>query len=258
MRWRLPWQDDEAARAAAAEAYAEHAEETARMVRSLRDARVTAGLSVVDVERDTRINRTYIEAIESGRFTDLPAPVYARGFVRSYARYLGLDPEAAVAAMPQDLPAPVGLEPMPGLRRTAAPVLPAVNVPVAGAIAVAVALVVAAILIVPRIAGESGVDLPAGTPEPTPPAGAGASPTPQSTPGGNGSQVPEFEPGTTPDFTGIARAEAQRVLQEFGVTPLIVEAADGSPAGLVFAQSPAPGTALREGDVVTLFVSQGP
>lgn len=263
MRWRPPWREDEAARAAAAEAATEHAGETARLVKRLRDARVTLGLSVADVERDTRINRTYIEAIEESRFEDLPAPVYARGFVRSYARYLGIDPAEAVEAMPRDLPAAVGMEPLPGLRRTAAPVLPAINVPVAATIAAAAVLVVAAILIVPRLAGESGLDLPAGTTEPAPAAGAPAaspaSPDGEGAPNPAGdSTVPEFEPGTTPDFTGVSRAEAQRVLQALGVTPLIVETVDNAPAGLVFAQSPSPGTALRAGDVVTLFVSQGP
>ncbi|MDA0815573.1 MAG: helix-turn-helix transcriptional regulator, partial [Chloroflexi bacterium] len=73
------------------------------MVQRLRDARIARGLSIVDVERDTRINRGYIDDIEEARFEELPAPVYARGFVRSYARYLGLDPADAVGAMPQDL-----------------------------------------------------------------------------------------------------------------------------------------------------------
>ena len=258
MSWRPPWQrvptDDPLAR----EAAAERVQRTAAMVKSLRDARIMRGLSTADVERDTRINRGYIDAIEEGRFETLPAPVYARGFVRSYARYLGLDPVEAVDAMPQDLPVPMGLEPMPGLRRTAAPVLPTVNAPIAGAVLLAVVLVLAAAFALPRLAGESGVDLPGGTGTPV-----GGAATATTTPGDSGSPatgatVPPFEEGEAPDFSGVTRAEAQRVLDTLGVTPVIVEAFDSSPAGLIFDQSPAPGSSLREGDVMTLFVSQGP
>jgi len=258
VNWRPPWQrtspDDPAALAAASE----RAERTREMVKQLRDARVRRGLSTTDVERTTRINRNYIEAIEGGRFEELPAPVYARGFVRSYARYLGLDPEEAVAGVPQDLPAPMGLEPMAGLRRTAAPVLPAVNLPVAGAAAVAVALVVAAVLIVPQLAGESGLDVPAAPGTAGTGASNGATNTPTEGTPAEETAVPPFEEGTAPDFTGVTRAEAQRVLDSLGVTPLIVETFDTAPDGLIFDQSPAPGAGLRSGDVMTLFVSQGP
>lgn len=226
------------------------------MVKSLRDARVMRGLSTTDVERDTRINRGYIDAIEEGRFEALPAPVYARGFVRSYARYLGLDPVDAVDAMPRDLPVPIGLEPMPGLRRTAAPVLPAVNAPIAGAVLLAVVLVVAVAFILPRLAGDSGVDLPEGSATPSGSTATATSTPPSSSSPVTGGTVPPFEEGEAPDFTGVTRDEAQRVLDTLGVTPVIVEAFDTSTAGLIFDQSPAPGSSLREGDVMTLFISQ--
>jgi len=40
----------------------------------------------------------FLEAIEEDRFDELPAPVYARGFIRNYARLVGLDPDDVVAA----------------------------------------------------------------------------------------------------------------------------------------------------------------
>ncbi|MBM3139736.1 MAG: helix-turn-helix domain-containing protein, partial [Chloroflexi bacterium] len=83
----------------------------------LRERRRALGLTLADAERDTRINRLYLGALEDEHFDTLPAPVYARGFMRSYARYLGLDAEAAARAIPRDLPRPAGLEPIPGLRR---------------------------------------------------------------------------------------------------------------------------------------------
>lgn len=39
----------------------------------------------------TRIQRRYLEALEWGRYHELPDPLYARNFIRAYARYLGAD-----------------------------------------------------------------------------------------------------------------------------------------------------------------------
>jgi cytoskeleton protein RodZ len=56
----------------------------------LRRAREHYGQSVTDIERALRIRASQIEAIESGDLNRLPGRVYAVGFVRSYAEYLGL------------------------------------------------------------------------------------------------------------------------------------------------------------------------
>lgn len=245
------------------EADAERAKQTADLLRRLRDTRVLAGISLSDVERDTRINRAYLEAIEDGRFDDLPAPVYARGFVRSYSRYLGLDPEESVAAMP-DLPPPLGLEPIAGLRRTVPPVLPAVNLPVVSAIGAAILLALIAYFLLPSLGGGDGIDATPTTTAPSTVEGEGTStPAPgegTTTPGAPASTatVPPFEEGTAPDFTGVTRETAQATLGDLEVTPLFVDAASEAPAGLVFDQSPSPGTAIEPGDVITLFVSTGP
>lgn len=57
----------------------------------LRATRQRHGLSVKDVAQALRIRAPYIEAIEDGRPGDLPAPAYAVGFVKAYAKALGLD-----------------------------------------------------------------------------------------------------------------------------------------------------------------------
>ena len=57
----------------------------------LRRARVHYGQSLKDVEKNIRIRASQIEAIETGNYENLPGRVYAIGFVRSYAEYLGLD-----------------------------------------------------------------------------------------------------------------------------------------------------------------------
>lgn len=59
----------------------------------LREAREQQGLTLGQVEAALRIRRDYLEALETENFEALPAPVYARGFLATYARHLGLDPD---------------------------------------------------------------------------------------------------------------------------------------------------------------------
>lgn len=64
------------------------------MLRSAREAR---GISLATAERELRIRQRYLAALEDGLHDDLPGDVYARGFLRSYAAYLGLQPDTMVA-----------------------------------------------------------------------------------------------------------------------------------------------------------------
>ncbi len=59
----------------------------------LQEAREAKGLTLQDAQEATRINRSYLKALEEGQFGLLPTPVHARGYLRNYARYLKLDPE---------------------------------------------------------------------------------------------------------------------------------------------------------------------
>tara|TARA_Y100001934_G_C12378833_1_gene790999 strand:- start:1624 stop:2781 length:1158 start_codon:yes stop_codon:yes gene_type:complete len=68
----------------------------------LKAVRVRNGLDLSEVSDELRIRRVHLHAIEEGLFNDLPAPVYAIGFVRSYADYLGLDGEVAAEAFKQE------------------------------------------------------------------------------------------------------------------------------------------------------------
>lgn len=65
-------------------------------------AREARGLTLEDAERDTRISRRYLAALEAEQFEVIPAPVYARGFLRSYSQYLGLDPQEMLAMFPRE------------------------------------------------------------------------------------------------------------------------------------------------------------
>ncbi|MGH3105060.1 MAG: helix-turn-helix domain-containing protein [Gaiellaceae bacterium] len=58
---------------------------------SLREARLRHGYDLVDAEQTTKIRSKYLRALEDERFELLPAQTYVKGFLRSYAEYLGLD-----------------------------------------------------------------------------------------------------------------------------------------------------------------------
>jgi cytoskeleton protein RodZ len=58
----------------------------------LREARERLGLTLEEVERTTHIRMHHLEAIERGELDSLPSPVQARGFLRNYAEFLGLEP----------------------------------------------------------------------------------------------------------------------------------------------------------------------
>lgn len=60
---------------------------------ALRSTRERRGLSIDQVAQDTRISSRFLEALEAEQFDELPAPVYVRGFLRSYASYLRLEPQ---------------------------------------------------------------------------------------------------------------------------------------------------------------------
>lgn len=105
----------------------------------LRDARISLGYDIAQVAEALRMRASQVEAIEEGRFGDLPGATYAAGFLRSYARLLGIDPDLVAGAFrdeAQALRAPPKLDfPLPpdeGNRPGLA--LIAVSLVVAGAI----------------------------------------------------------------------------------------------------------------------------
>ena len=57
--------------------------------KQLRAVRRTAKLSLDQVAAETKISKKYIQALESGKYDDLPAEVYAKGFLENYAQFLG-------------------------------------------------------------------------------------------------------------------------------------------------------------------------
>lgn len=80
--------------------------------RNLKLAREEKNLSLDEVSRATKIKKDFLSAIEEDRYDLLPGPVFASGFVRSYADYLGLDGQSAaqkaVRGATADIPEPPG------------------------------------------------------------------------------------------------------------------------------------------------------
>jgi len=83
----------------------------------LRDSRVAHGYTVDDVEQGTKIRAKFVEAIEENDFTKLPSLSYAKGFVKNYSDFLGLDSGKTLAffrrqtnEMPKSSLLPKGME----------------------------------------------------------------------------------------------------------------------------------------------------
>src|SRR5215203_2921184 len=76
----------------------DHGKETnnreAEIGRYLEQTRKERGLSLEEVEQATKIRKRYLTGLEREDYTILPDAVYARGFLKTYANYLGLDGEA--------------------------------------------------------------------------------------------------------------------------------------------------------------------
>ncbi|QGG48246.1 helix-turn-helix domain-containing protein [Heliorestis convoluta] len=62
----------------------------------LKETRERKGISLEQAERDTNIRKPYLIGLEEGDYDQLPGRVYTIGFLRSYGKYLGLDPEPLI------------------------------------------------------------------------------------------------------------------------------------------------------------------
>lgn len=62
----------------------------------LQQAREARGITISDVAEQTRISRLYLECIENNDYRTLPGGIFNKGFVKSYARYVGVDEQEAL------------------------------------------------------------------------------------------------------------------------------------------------------------------
>src|SRR5215471_10902907 len=69
----------------------------------LRRERQIREISLEEISSATKISVRLLTALEQGDVRRLPAPAFTRGFIRAYARHLGIDPEEKVNAYLSDL-----------------------------------------------------------------------------------------------------------------------------------------------------------
>jgi transcriptional regulator with XRE-family HTH domain len=77
------------------------------LAQRIRAARDKMGVSIEEAERATKIRRRYIEAIEAGDFDRLPDGPPSRGFIKNYARYLGMDPDQSLTDFEAEVGVPI-------------------------------------------------------------------------------------------------------------------------------------------------------
>src|SRR5205823_4019606 len=63
---------------------------------TLHTARQKKNVTLSEAADATRIKRSFLEALEHDDYSQLPGPAYITGFLRNYAKYLGLHPEDVV------------------------------------------------------------------------------------------------------------------------------------------------------------------
>ncbi|RXT15180.1 RodZ domain-containing protein [Ammoniphilus sp. CFH 90114] len=90
----------------------------------LKEARIKKDYTLEDIQKTTKIQKRYLEAIEEGNLDALPGHFYARAFVKSYAEAVGLDPEVVLGQVKAELPTPTVEEHIVPLRRGRQPKAP--------------------------------------------------------------------------------------------------------------------------------------
>src|SRR5258707_3053124 len=63
----------------------------------LRREREMRGITLAEISESTKIARRHLESLEKEDFDALPGGIFNKGFVRAYARFLGIDEDQAVA-----------------------------------------------------------------------------------------------------------------------------------------------------------------
>ncbi len=221
---------------------------TSPLGETLQRARQTRGITIEDAERATRIPRRYLEALEQENYAILPAPVYARGFLRSYSGYLGLDPGALLPLFPVGHVDEPTLEPLPAVKQPGTWSMSGI---IAVAAVGALILLVIALYSIGQEDGDGSVLLSQRT--------SVEESVPDVVVPPEGQAAPS-QPGVAqalPDLAGRSLDEAIDVVEEAGAGYVVIGIREGEvPVGQVVDQVPQPGTTVQAGDLVTLIVSR--
>lgn len=229
----------------------------------LREARIRRGRSIGQAHQATRIARAYLEALEAENWDALPAAPFARGFLSSYAEYLGLDAAPLLEHFPLAPTAPgEGLEPPAEAPRTDQQALahsaserlerPRVQIGSWLVAAIVVLVVIGGVVAVvslrdPVIAPEEPRAVPGIQQDVDIRAEAEAA-----------LSQPEISQDPLPDLRQYTAREAINYVQNTGAPFVVITVYDESPAGAVIEQTPGPGAQIASDGAVTLVISRGP
>ncbi|MCZ7651298.1 MAG: DUF4115 domain-containing protein [Thermoanaerobaculia bacterium] len=207
----------------------------------LRRQREARGVGLREIADSTRISLRYLEALEEERFDVLPAHVFARGFLREYARVVGLDPDEVVNAylLVAQRGAPEEAAPPRPKRRLSSPW--GYGLLLAAAMVMLLGVAVVLSFWAERRAQERGSGPPAVVPLATATASPGAVAGPRDDLG----EAP-LAPSVPPSEGAGAEAPGAEV---GGAAPARADAAPGSPAGSAPAEN---GTAFAAPLVVEI------
>lgn len=229
----------------------------------LRQARIRRGRSIAQAHQATRIARHYLEALEDEDWGRMPAAPFARGFLSSYAQYLGLDDGPLLERFPFAPSAPgEGLEPTDetiesfrAAERSRDPreeLRPArISLGPWLAAAVVILVIIAGVVAVVSLREEvepvePARDIP-GIDDVTTAVEAAGSATPANV---------NFDP--LPDLRIYSAREAVNYVKLLNAPFTVLSIYDDSPVGTVLVQSPAAGAEPTEDAVILLVVSLGP
>ena len=160
----------------------------------LREARERQKVSLHAIAERTNISVRFLDAIEKGQFDKLPGGIFTRGFIRSYASQVGIDPDAVVEQFLSDEPSQRDddIDQAPARTQGDGPGMATVLMAGLGVIVLALALVYLFkpgwLGLEPAAAPSPEVSAPAETP--APPAATDSTPTPAASPGASAGTTP--------------------------------------------------------------------
>ncbi len=118
-----------------------------RIGAQFQEERKNQNLSIEEVSRATKIRTEFLNAIERGDYKKLPSPAYAHGFVRNYAKFLGLPVERSLAIFRREFDEKKNVEVLPrGLTNSSDFTLPRFKIGKSAVLVGAVFLIIAGFL----------------------------------------------------------------------------------------------------------------
>jgi len=213
---------------------------------TLRAAREARGATLTHVEAITRIRKRYLQALEDEDWEILPDPTYVRGFLRGYARYLGLDPQQILSLYEEQTRQP---KVEPEVRPATRPLTMPMNL--------AASLILGLLVFLAFAGGLAYLyyQQAASTPPPTPitiPQIPTPVPTPTPTP------LPLLEV-TVPDLVGRELAVVEQDLRALGLKVEVTDRRFDNRwlPGRVITQTVPAGTRVSQGSTIGVVLSKG-